>query len=413
MGCVLSSPVEAIRIQRHGCEAFRVAVAEMQGWRNNHEDSHHMTCEGNRGGFWVLDGHGGDKAARSGAPDLSTTVGIGSDAEGMPEDRVIAEGFAAVDARLRKMFTEQPDWESGSTVIGCLAARKEDGTYDAKLLNCGDSRAIIVRGPTEAEKDATDIPVKVTVTMVVEEEAKVSSWPLLAESVDHKPNMPSERARIEAAGGFVSSDEPARLDGNLAVSRALGDFEYKMDKLAPCSQQKVSVVPDIYEIRGMPAGTVLVLACDGLWDVLSSVDVANYVREQIANDPKIDLGDVCAELIRMSQKLNSRDNVTVMIAHCVDGSEWAETTDHFNKSDEMRDFSKLASTDDDTRRHYRDFLTKCDFPMEAMPCAISGRWHKEMWKDPVSCEIYSTRSCQKKGWKRYKAKMSEQEEASA
>ena len=46
---------------------------------------------------------------------------------------------------------------------------------------------------------------------------------LAALSEDHKPSLPAERARIEAAGGTMASD---RVDGRLATSRAFGDFEF-------------------------------------------------------------------------------------------------------------------------------------------------------------------------------------------
>ncbi len=49
----------------------------------------------------------------------------------------------------------------------------------------------------------------------------------VALSEDHKPDNESERKRIEAAGGSVSEN---RVNGNLALSRALGDFEYKQNK---------------------------------------------------------------------------------------------------------------------------------------------------------------------------------------
>jgi len=55
-------------------------------------------------------------------------------------------------------------------------------------------------------------------------------------SFDHKPSLTLERERIDAAGGFVQWN---RVDGDLAVSRALGDFGYKNRPDLPAEQQKV------------------------------------------------------------------------------------------------------------------------------------------------------------------------------
>ncbi len=59
-------------------------------------------------------------------------------------------------------------------------------------------------------------------------------------SIDHKPYLPVETARIEAAGGTVAM---RRVNGDLAVSRALGDFVYKQGKDIKAEAQQVSAEP--------------------------------------------------------------------------------------------------------------------------------------------------------------------------
>ena len=65
-------------------------------------------------------------------------------------------------------------------------------------------------------------------------------------SIDHKPDMPEEKARIEKAGGFVSE---GRVNGNLNLSRALGDLEYKSDKKLNEEEQLIIAVPEVKSIE--------------------------------------------------------------------------------------------------------------------------------------------------------------------
>jgi serine/threonine protein phosphatase PrpC len=56
-----------------------------------------------------------------------------------------------------------------------------------------------------------------------------------------------------------------RVCGNLAVSRALGDFEYKDRKDLPAAQQKITADSDTTIIARVPEDEFLLLACDGIW----------------------------------------------------------------------------------------------------------------------------------------------------
>jgi len=411
MGCVLSAPVELIRVQRHGSTSFKCAVAEMQGWRVNHEDAHEMRCNDVSGSFWVLDGHGGDGAALLGAPDLVQELDQTlSDKPELPSDDAVEHCFETVDGRLRAHMTLNPEKESGTTVVGALIVRQADDTYSMKLVNCGDSRGIVVRSPAEEEHVSDPIEVRVPQhldaltsdarAVAQGEAAPVCRWPLIAESVDHKPNHPTERARIEAAGGKVRLEEPARLDGNLAVSRGLGDFDYKIDSQRPVQEQKVSCIPDVYEASGLKAGSICVLGCDGVWDVMSGNFVGNFVRDALIREPNADLGSIAAELIRACLQRNSRDNVTVMIVHFVDGSSWTSVPD------EMKHFDKLgenADMDGDIRKQYVAFLQRSKFPTKPCACAACNRWVLGMSQCPCEAAFYCSRHCQKKGWRTHKS----------
>ncbi len=69
-----------------------------------------------------------------------------------------------------------------------------------------------------------------------------------------------EKARITAAGGFVDF---GRVNGNLALSRAIGDFEFKKGaELAP-EQQIVTAYPDVVMHELSDDDEFLVIACDG------------------------------------------------------------------------------------------------------------------------------------------------------
>jgi protein phosphatase 2C family protein 2/3 len=86
-------------------------------------------------------------------------------------------------------------------------------------------------------------------------------------SLDHKPTGEREHSRITRAGGYV---EYSRVNGNLALSRALGDYGYKTNTKLQPEEQVVTANPDV-EVRKLSNEYEFILiACDGIWDVLTS-----------------------------------------------------------------------------------------------------------------------------------------------
>ena len=111
---------------------------------------------------------------------------------------------------------------SGSTVVAALF----DGVRSVTIANVGDSRCVLCR-----------------------------KGRAVGLSIDHKPTRPDETARIVDAGGFVFMK---RVMGQLAVSRAIGDTNFKKD-----SCKVVVPEPDFYEVetRDERVGNFLLLLC--------------------------------------------------------------------------------------------------------------------------------------------------------
>ncbi|KAK4387816.1 putative protein phosphatase 2C 27 [Sesamum angolense] len=124
-------------------------------------------------------------------------------------------------------------------------------------------------------------------------------------SKDHKPNYTSERLRIEKLGGAVYD---GYLNGQLSVSRALGDWHMKGSKGSACP---LSAEPELQETLLTEDDEFLIMGCDGLWDVMSSQCAVTMARKELMlhNDP-----ERCSrELVREALKRHTCDNLTVIV----------------------------------------------------------------------------------------------------
>mmetsp|Transcript_4404 Transcript_4404/g.686 ORF Transcript_4404/g.686 Transcript_4404/m.686 type:complete len:105 (-) Transcript_4404:273-587(-) len=97
-------------------------------------------------------------------------------------------------------------------------------------------------------------------------------------SVDHKPDDPLEKNRITDAGGFVSE---GRVNGNLNLSRAMGDLEYKNNKDRGVDKQLIISTPDVTCQKLTKDDKFLLMGCDGIWECKTNEELIDFVRKGI------------------------------------------------------------------------------------------------------------------------------------
>jgi len=158
---------------------------------------------------------------------------------------------------LRKLESQAPLDNADAGIVdnvGCTAVCILLTEREVVCANAGDSRGILCRNGRPIEL-----------------------------SHDHKPNHKTESDRIEAAGGRVETVSMGtrvhyRINGNLNVSRAIGDHEYKKKPELGHEKQMICSTPDIVTVPLTREDEFIVLACDGVWDVKTNQEVCDFVR---------------------------------------------------------------------------------------------------------------------------------------
>ena len=97
-------------------------------------------------------------------------------------------------------------------------------------------------------------------------------------SVDHKPELELENNRIQKAKGWVS--EFGRINGNLNLSRTIGDLEYKKNKNLPAQEQIITAYPDVVDDKIEEDNDNIVIGCDGIWDCIQDQDICDIIKEK-------------------------------------------------------------------------------------------------------------------------------------
>jgi serine/threonine protein phosphatase PrpC len=305
--------------------AYPVSVCTAQGFRSYMEDEYFLSLDGDFAA--VFDGHGGQAVSRylrknlyanvqAFLPVVTTTSANTNNDESRNNNQTetlkrvsptVQDYESAIESALDKVDREVQrisHWSyQGSTAVGIwLHEERMVGENEATqrtiiAANVGDSRAVLCRNGT--------------------------GWDLTR---DHKPNDPHEKSRIEQLGGEVvwcgdtnRKGEPVpdrgiyRVNGNLALSRAIGDRS---------ERPHVTAEPEIITVPVEEGDEFIILATDGLWDVFESdeaVEVVLSFREDGHDQDKI-----ATMVVEEALRRGTYDNITVVII-------WLERNKQFPK----------------------------------------------------------------------------------
>lgn len=253
-------------------ESYDTSVCSVQGARNYQEDEYLINQNGAFAA--VFDGHGGNAVSRYLRQNLYANVQAAA-----PVLKTVEECTDALKAALKKVDSEVQrisHWSfQGSTAVAVWVVSEdrldEEPRRTVIAANVGDSRAVMCRNGA-----ALDL------------------------TVDHKPNTDSEKARVEALGGKVvwcgMVDEDGipvpnagiyRVNGNLALSRAIGDRS---------ERPAVTSKPDMTTYDVEDDDEFIILGSDGLWDVMSSQEAVSFVQDTLRDSGPVLEGSSKASL---------------------------------------------------------------------------------------------------------------------
>ena len=100
-------------------------------------------------------------------------------------------------------------------------------------------------------------------------------------SEDHKPEIELEKERILKAGGFIKE---GRVNGNLNLTRAIGDLDFKNNEKLSAEEQLIIALPDVKRVKIRPEDEFLLLGCDGVWETMSSKNICDFISNEIGKE---------------------------------------------------------------------------------------------------------------------------------
>ena len=370
MGHLLSHPITSKYVNTCGDRYFRCGAAEMQGFRTNMEDTHNTILHVKE---W--------KAKRAAASDTPPPPPPSSATEKRPSDASDERKSDDLDPSSLPLRSSPAPSTSSSSAPSSSAASSATSSVpnDFAFFAVYDGHS----GPAAAEFACVDMPMRAAeladpfdrsavVKMVLDSDAAFCKntqvrahgctacfalvQPLPSEDAaaptryrvlignvgdsrcavigvdgrirfvtsDHKPENEAESRRIKAAGGSVSYN---RVDGELAMSRAMGDYAYKGQAHLGAQQQKVIALPDVFTLDCVQ-GEKLLIMCDGLVEKCSNEQVVHFVEQELSamtqqgSSKGRDPATIVERLIDYSLEKGSKDNMSAMLVLLEDGTDY-------------------------------------------------------------------------------------------
>jgi serine/threonine protein phosphatase PrpC len=218
--------------------------------------------------FGIYDGHGGDKVSKY----LSEVIPLyycGKDRKYPFSKKYHDNVFIDIQNKILKLKEGNI---SGSTCLLNIMYKYNDELH-FNTVNLGDSRLVIVYNSGNHKQISND----------------------------HKPDDKIEKTRIEKIGGEVYKDsEGVYRIGDLSLSRAFGDGD---------NAPYISQTPDVYYNKVTKNTKYIVMACDGLWDVIENKDLFELLESYKSNNSK----NLAVNLANEALKKGSYDNVSIII----------------------------------------------------------------------------------------------------
>ncbi len=259
--------------ESEGSTTFNSDVYAIRGRRRSMEDADTIldTFASNYTYFGVFDGHGGAGVSKEVSEKLHDILGEKLKNK-YKVKKAFKQAFKEMDKNLKEKGGKLYDG-MGSTAVVALVDKNKKYFYGANL---GDSRAVLS-----------------------------SKGKAKAITSDHKASSKTEQKLVEQRGGKVVKGwrgGPPRVQGQLAVTRAFGDFSLKA---------YVSNEPEVFKHIITTNTEFLILACDGVWDVISNKEAVDIVKKALDNNNNAKAA--AKALVTKAYNKNSYDNITALI----------------------------------------------------------------------------------------------------